>query len=95
MLFSVTRFLSSRRLERPNHGHFGLDFDHFGLIYTYIRMNWSENIHIKQYIYQKNPLIRTENLSKKPREKWSNSIQDCRVVPGHTALKIALLYINF
>ena len=32
---------------------------------------------------------------KKPREKRSNSIQDCRVVPGHKALKIALLYINF
>ena len=95
LLFSLTRFLSSRRLERPNHGHFGLDFDHFGLIYTYIWMNWSENIWIKQYIYQKKSLICMENSSKKLSEKRSNSIQDCRVVPGHKALKIALLYINF
>ena len=49
MLFSLTRFLSSKRLERPNHGHFGLDFDHFGLIYSYIWMNCSENIRIKHY----------------------------------------------
>ena len=64
MLFSLTRFLSSRRSERPNHGHFELDFDHFGLIYTYIWMNWGENIRIKIYIYQKKSLICTENSSK-------------------------------
>ena len=81
MLFSVTRFLSSWRLERTNHGHFGLDFDHFGLIYTYIWMNRSENIRIKQYIYQEKNLYFFQKMVEKRGQNWSSLTQNCSIVP--------------
>ena len=34
ILYSLTSFISST--ERPNQGQFGLDFDHFGLTYTFL-----------------------------------------------------------
>ena len=49
----------------------------------------------KQCIYQKKIPYSLSNEAGKRCQKWSSLTQNCRVVPGHRALKIALLYISF